>query len=102
MQKVLKFDDDLGDFIPYFCNSCNDNVNTSIIIKVGIHLYKSPLCFACNQIRGITIVNREEVLRASLPAKNQEVIMKPETQGIIKTRKPRVSRKVRIFKRSSI
>jgi len=60
MKKALKFDEDLGDFMPFFCNSCNTNINNNIIVKVGINFYKSPLCVRCNESRGIKIHNKEE------------------------------------------
>ena len=58
MKQVLKFDENLGDFMPFFCSVCNKMIGNNIIVKVGINYYKSPLCVDCNEARGVRVEGR--------------------------------------------
>lgn len=63
MKQALKFDEDLGDFMPFFCSGCNKMIGNNIIVKVGINYYKSPLCVDCNEARGIRVEGSEEKVK---------------------------------------
>ncbi len=93
MKKVLKFDEDLGDFMPFFCSGCNTNISNNVIVKVGINFYKSPLCISCNESRGIKIHNKEEQVKETRfnESVNAVEIIEPQ----------RKKRRTRIFKRSN-
>jgi hypothetical protein len=79
--------------MPFFCNSCNTNINNNIIVKVGINFYKSPLCVRCNESRGLKIHNKEEQV--------QETRLTEPIKAVETIEPKRRKRRTRIFKRSN-